>query len=194
MTVIDIGDGRFVEFTEGALLVPPPPPPKPKKPWVPPKKRNGNDKSVVIRGFKFKCDPRPADRKNRGNPNLQASKSQALLDWAARRAGQLLALTAQGRALGTPAGMTKKKADALWAVARRKAKIDMANIKKSMDLPAAAEEALTSALEVMRSPMTQTMKLSAAKLVLDFTMAKPAAKSDVTIASAELWLAGLANE
>jgi hypothetical protein len=90
--------------------------------------------------------------------------------------------------------MTKKKADALWAVARRKAQIDMANIKKSMDLPAAAEEALTSALEVMRSPMTQAMKLSAAKLVLDFTMAKPAAKSDVTIASAELWLAGLANE
>lgn len=194
MTVIDIGDGRFVEYTEGALLAPMPPPPKPKKPYVPPRKKDGRDKSVVIRGMKFKCDPRPAGQV-RGNPNLTRSTVPGFTEWNGRRAGQLMALTAIGRQFGTPQGMTKKQADAMWVIAKRKAKKDMENIKKSgIVLSEAAEEALTETLEIMRSKLDQKTRLTAAKLILDFTMAKPAAKQDVTISSAEKWLADLGDQ
>jgi len=54
-----------------------------------------------------------------------------------------------------------------------------------------AVEALKTAVEIMREPCSNRDRLSAAKLVLDFTKTKPAAKSEVTIGKAEAFLESL---
>ena len=46
----------------------------------------------------------------------------------------------------------------------------------------------------MRTPGETKERLSAARLVLEFTEAKPASKSDVTLHQAEVWLEELAAE
>lgn len=51
-----------------------------------------------------------------------------------------------------------------------------------------ANEALKTALSVMRGPVVPKDKLSAAKLVLEYTKAKPAMKQDITVSTAEAWL------
>jgi len=99
------------------------------------------------------------------------------------------------RRFGVPDGMRREDAEVIWAEARRKAKIDMANIKKVQpDMDERAEEALLSTLEVMRSPMNQTVQLAAARQVLEWTKAKPATKSEMTVNAAEAWLASIADE
>jgi hypothetical protein len=57
-----------------------------------------------------------------------------------------------------------------------------------------AKEALTTAVEVMRVPGETRERLAAARLVLDFTRSKPAAKSEVTIGKAEEFLSSLLDE
>ena len=57
-----------------------------------------------------------------------------------------------------------------------------------------AKEALQTAVEVMRTPAADRERLSAARLVLEFTEAKPAAKSEVTLHQAEAWLEELAKQ
>lgn len=98
---------------------------------------------------------------------------------------------------GVPDGMRKKEAQRRWAKAERSAKKTMAELKetKALDgLDEKAEEALTSAIAVMRSPSNQTVKLAAARLVLDFTKAKPASKSEITLNKAEAWLKQIAAD
>jgi len=56
------------------------------------------------------------------------------------------------------------------------------------------KEALTTAVEVMRLDGQSRERLAAARLVLDFTKSKPAAKSDVSISRAEDFLASLLQE
>ena len=57
-----------------------------------------------------------------------------------------------------------------------------------------ADEALKAALETMRTPANQQTKLAAAKLILEYTKAKPASKSEVTVNKAEEWLAAITSE
>ena len=57
-----------------------------------------------------------------------------------------------------------------------------------------AKEALTTAVEVMRSPDATRDRLAAARLVLDFTKQKPASKSEMAISQAESFLEGLLQE
>lgn len=95
---------------------------------------------------------------------------------------------------GVPDGMRKPKADVLWAKARVKAEKTMAELKTAgllNDADEMASEALQEALTVMRSPSTKQVKLQAAKLVLEYTKAKPAAKSEITVNKAEEWLAAV---
>ena len=54
-----------------------------------------------------------------------------------------------------------------------------------------AQEALTTAVEVMRVPGETRERLAAARLVLDFTKSRPAAKQEVTIGKAEEFLSSL---
>lgn len=54
-----------------------------------------------------------------------------------------------------------------------------------------AVEALKAAVEIMREPGQTRDRLTAARMVLDFTKTKPASKSEVTIGKAEAFLESL---
>jgi len=71
----------------------------------------------------------------------------------------------------------------------------MENIKRVMpDLNEVASEALEGALTVLRGPQKQSDKLAAAKLLLEFSMSKPVAKSQVSVNAAEEWLASIGKD
>ena len=57
-----------------------------------------------------------------------------------------------------------------------------------------AEEALETAVEIMRTPVHNRDRLQAAKLILDFTKVKPVAKSEVTLNNAEAFLSSLLDD
>ncbi len=97
-----------------------------------------------------------------------------------------------GRPKGTPDGYTLEQI----APIRKKAKEDAERIVKIMakeneidDIYAV--EALKAAVEIMREPGQNRDRLTAARMVLDFTKTKPAAKSEVTIGKAEQFLESL---
>lgn len=193
MAVISFGDGRLIEHMEGALRVPPPPPAV-KKPQKPPKKYPDRRKGVVIRGMRFKFDPR-GPRYERGalppNPSLDIPGYH---EWRTMRSAQIRDATPQARRLGRANGMSQRQSDAKWAIARKRARKDMEKIKQLFDVDAAGEEALESTLAVMRSPMDQKTRLAAAKQILEYCRIKPIAKSEVTINAAEKWLAELGQD
>ena len=102
-----------------------------------------------------------------------------------------------GRPAGVPHGYTKETISPL----REKAKIEAEKVvsimsKDDKDLAenGYAQEALKTAVEVMRVPGETRERLSAARLVLDFTKQKPASRSDVTLGKAEDFLANLLEE
>tara|TARA_B110000444_G_scaffold255809_1_gene290928 strand:+ start:602 stop:913 length:312 start_codon:yes stop_codon:yes gene_type:complete len=57
-----------------------------------------------------------------------------------------------------------------------------------------AKAALETAVEVMKCPGENRERVSAARLVLDFTKSKPSAKSEVSISKAEDFLASLMTD
>jgi hypothetical protein len=92
---------------------------------------------------------------------------------------------------GIPHAMRRDEAEAEWAFARMYAK-EVTKImvdEKMLPEDPKVEKAFTAAVEVLESPMSQAIKLQAARLILDFCKAKPVAKSEVTVKSAEDWLA-----
>ena len=103
-----------------------------------------------------------------------------------------------GRPKGVPDGHTKKSITPLRNKAKKEAiKVVEIMIKKfPEDIPEddAAKEALQCAVEIIRTPGETRERLSAARLVLDFTKSKPASKSDVSISKAEDFLVALMNE
>jgi|TARA_R110000744_G_scaffold77106_1_gene152370 hypothetical protein len=97
-----------------------------------------------------------------------------------------------GRPQGTPDGYTLKAITPI----RKQAKADAERIVKIMAKEneiddVYAIEALKTAVEIMREPCQNRDKLMAARMVLDFTKTKPAAKSEVTIGKAEAFLESL---
>lgn len=54
-----------------------------------------------------------------------------------------------------------------------------------------AQEALRTAVIIMREPGQAREKLAAARMILDFTKSKPVAKSEVSVGKAEEFLASL---
>ena len=69
--------------------------------------------------------------------------------------------------------------------------------KKGFEIPKNefAKEAIEAAVESMRMDAINVKdKLAAARLVLEFTMAKPASSSEVTVKTAESFLADIAAE
>jgi phage gp46-like protein len=86
---------------------------------------------------------------------------------------------------------------------KAKAKIEAKEIVKHMENTKAvdlsknefAREALEAAVQTMRvEAINAKDKIAAARLVLDFTMSKPAAQSEVTVKKAEDFLAEIAAE
>ena len=57
-----------------------------------------------------------------------------------------------------------------------------------------SKEALRAAVAIMREPSQNRDKLTAARLVLDFTRSKPAASVEVTVGKAESFLSSLLIE
>jgi hypothetical protein len=55
-----------------------------------------------------------------------------------------------------------------------------------------AKEALMDAITVMRTEYNQRARLAAARMVLEFTMGKPAQQRGVTVKTAEKWIASIA--
>lgn len=96
-------------------------------------------------------------------------------------------------------GYTKETARPVWERAQREAKAivkylkenDMVDTPKDDKFGSMADEALEAAIAVVRTPANDQVKIAAARLVLDFTRSKPAAKNEVTVSKAEDWLASV---
>jgi hypothetical protein len=93
---------------------------------------------------------------------------------------------------GIPQGMNLEQAKRFWRQARFEATLAMKKLEAAGVLDDADEqsrEALRYAIEKIKDKTTAPAHgLMAARLVLDFTKAKPAQKSEVTINKAEEWL------
>ena len=92
-------------------------------------------------------------------------------------------------------GSNRAEAKEKWRAAIISAKETMTELLQSAAIPVpkttdemAAYEALEKSLIIMRSPVNVREQLAAAKIVLDFTKAKPAQKQDITVSSTESWL------
>lgn len=100
-----------------------------------------------------------------------------------------------GRPQGVPDGHTKESIKPIRLKAKKDAKKVVAIMTEKYNIEDEYQkEALTTAVEVMRLDGQARERLAAARLVLDFTKSKPAAKSDISISKAEDFLASLLNE
>jgi len=195
--VIPTNEGRLIEITEGELKASPPAPAKKKGGKKPksPRKKAKTDHNKPKGAWKrpdMSAD-HPTHRKSReivGYREWYQERCRQIIQFFNKPGGPVR------RRFGVPDGMRREDAEPLWAEARRKAKIDMENLKAAgVELAdERAEEALEATLVVMRAPMNQQMQLAAARQILEWTKAKPAAKSEMTVNAAEAWLASLATE
>jgi len=181
--LIHIGDGRYVTSVEGALT---PPPPKVKhkadkvaKDYHPPPLHTPSHS---------RPNKDPRERRNRIEKIPGYSEYLRFIFKTSHKYGFV------GFQPGQSEGYNRRQLAKLRAAAIPLVKKDMANIKKHIDLPEMAEEALEGALTVLRTPNSQQTKLAAAKLILEFTKSKPVAKSEVSVNKAEEWLTTLAND
>jgi len=110
---------------------------------------------------------------------------------------------AEGVRLGKPKGATegvlKNQRDKLKAVAKAEAKVIVEYMEntKGYEVPKQefAKEAIVTAVEIMRrDDIHPKDKLTAAKTVLEWTMAKPATESNVNVKTAESFLEEIAQE
>lgn len=163
----------------------------PKKAGRPKKKPGKQPRELVFRG-RVK---RPAS----------AAQTKALWQDHEYRAKQAAARAAYHERLrgqpstntGVPWGMRKRDADVLNQQARESAAVTMAELEKAgvlEDADEQAKEALQTSIEIMRQPGDKKVRLQAARQVLEWTKAKPAAKQDITVNKAEEWLAAIAAE
>ena len=97
-----------------------------------------------------------------------------------------------GRPRGTPDGYTAEMIKPIRKQAKADAERIVAKMAKDNNIDDEyAVEALKTAVEIMREPAQNRDRLTAARMVLDFTKTKPAAKSEVTIGKAEAFLESL---
>ena len=100
-----------------------------------------------------------------------------------------------GRPKGVPDGYRKHMIEPLREEKRAEAEKVVEIMAKKVGVEDNyAKEALTTAVEIMRSPDATRERLQAARLVLDFTKQKPATKSEMAISQAESFLEGLLKE
>ena len=185
MTVIHIGDGRHIELDEGAIFRPP---------QIPPPKR-GRSREISPR-FQDKRKRIWKEREGDNHPvrRLMETK-EGYREWWSYKNIIYGRYSDRGAKHGEGAGKRRKRMGYLMGWVKRKVKKDMENIQKvHPDLDEMAKEALEGALGVLRGPNSQQVKLSAAKLLLEFTKSKPVAKSEVSVNAAESWLASLGKE
>lgn len=182
--ITHIGDGRYIHLKPGAALLPPLPPPRKGKPY----KHNPERWAPVE---KIPSCSKPNKKRDK---SIYAATIPGYKEFTAFWHGIRAKYGFVGRKLGHPWGIREKKLSLLQKKASKQVQKDMENIKNKLELDEVAEEALTGALTVLRNPNSQQTKLSAAKLLLEFSKTKPVAKSEVSINAAEAWLASLADD
>jgi len=97
-----------------------------------------------------------------------------------------------GRPVGTPDGYTLEAITPIRKQAQKDAERIVAIMAKDNNIDDEyAVEALKTAVEIMREPAQNRDKLTAARMVLDFTKTKPVSKSEVTVGKAEAFLESL---
>lgn len=158
---------------------------------------------------KRKSSPRPQrytatrTRPRRTNPAVSAAQKALWADPVYRekmmekRKAAGIALRGFKSRVGVPDGMRKAEAYPLIEAAKESAKETMSELKQAGVLDGVdprAEEALETAIKVMRSPGDKKITLAAASLVLTFTKSKPASKSEISVNKAEDWLAAVAGK
>lgn len=179
MTIIHIGDGRHIELEVARR---PPSPPKKAKEW---------SKRRIAPPNPHKIGPRPCITGENHWMNRYKNKS-GMTEWWAYKNEIISKYRDSGKKVGEVFGVRRKKFGYIMGWVKRRVKKDMENIEKANpDLDDVAKEALEGALTVLRGPQSQALKLQAAKLLLDFTKAKPVSKSEVSVQNAEAWLASL---
>ena len=187
--IIPTTDGRLIEIEEGELKKPPP-----KTPWKKSYKRERNLRKEPIKRSKF---PEEKEMKRGTSKYVHIP---GFNEWWGRHLHELIRAkgpeSRPGRRTYETYGETRKQALERIAKAKEKAAIHMANIKKVVPDIAneRAESAMLATLEIMEAATTQEMKLKAARQVLEWTAAKPVAKSEVTVNAAEAWLASIAEQ
>ena len=113
---------------------------------------------------------------------------------------QLIEARKGNYAKNTTPGKPRDLTNAQWAEVQEIARLDAKRIMQRMkdagqvpDDPRAAE-ALQTTIETLRTAESPKDKIAAARLILDFTKAKPAQKSEVTVRTAEDILDEMAEE
>lgn len=131
-------------------------------------------------------------KRGKTTPTAMTPEHQALL-----QAGRLAKGAWGGRVKGQVDGTSKAGLDRVIAYAQQcatEAVKLMADKKIWIADNDKAEEAMLAALEILNKPGANRDKLTAAKLVLDFTQRKPVAATDVTMHNAEAFLDALLKE
>jgi hypothetical protein len=140
----------------------------------------------------------PRARAGRSNPAASAAlKAKWASDpvWAAKQRAR--PRTGVGRPAGVPDGMRRPEADKLWALAREKAAFIMDELEKENivefdpNIPEdqMAKLALQEALVMALSPLSDAkLKTTNVRTVLEWTKAKPATKTNLTLDSHVQWL------
>ena len=99
-----------------------------------------------------------------------------------------------GRPVGVVDGYTAEQLVPIREKARKEAERIVAIMSEQFDVDDYGKEALKAAVAIMREPAQNRDKLTAARLVLDFTRSKPAASVEVTVGKAESFLSSLLIE
>ena len=144
----------------------------------------------------------PRRKTPRKNPNMArpAHKNPLALqhktpEGRAKFAAMMKTKKNGGRPLGVPDGYGDGKIKPIVEQAQKDAKKVVEIMKQDYEInDPRAEEALETAVEIMRTPVHNRDRLQAAKLILDFTKVKPVAKSEVTLNNAEAFLTSLLDE
>jgi hypothetical protein len=99
-----------------------------------------------------------------------------------------------GRPVGVVDGYTAAQLVPIRAKAAKEAERIVEIMTEQFDVDDYGKEALKAAVAIMREPAQNRDKLTAARLVLDFTRSKPAASVEVTVGKAESFLSSLLIE
>jgi hypothetical protein len=188
LTIIHIGEGRHIRLGEGALRKLP----RSKDEYLPRRIKNVMSEPTPDQIVQT---PHPTTQGKKHWTHAKALEIPGYREFWLYKQETLGKYRDAGRRVGEGPGIRRKRAGYQWGHAKRKARLDMEKIMSAFpDTETHAAEALEAALTVMRGPQNQTTKLAAAKLVLDFTKAKPVSKSEVTVNAAEAWLASLGTD
>lgn len=195
--IVNIGDGRFIEMPKEGPKASPKAPPKSKKGAARKKAttsaKTGNVKKRTLHHTRAGQE---APQEIPGHAEWVAMRKAQMAPFQTNAFRMLLGLAPKSR-FGVPDGMRADEAQKIQQIARERALKDVQNMKDAGVLDPndeRAEEALVATLEVMRGPMNQQTKLAAARQVLEWTKAKPAAKTEMTVNAAEAWLSEIAKE